>query len=432
MYGGNIMKKILPYLVILSLIGAALPTVLADDGCPPGPPYPECAWDDANCVNVTTEAVMYSPGGGGDPNPGPSPNAPVIKVKWEYDLDFSMDLDECDPECGPCGDCYFHNETWEHDACCCIDGLQVKPIPGGEVRIGFFAVVTDNPVTDIQGVWADVWHPDGSHKYQIELTALDKTTALCEWDHVLGCHPTLITENTMWSAGPFPYNPDTGLPMTWQEDVRHELDQEDAKLYYGEGTLHYCQPGGCYKVGYIATDGLEMSRWLNNTFWYIPTSAIELDFDNVLYDNVQLGVWNKASGDEFFDPAGMSAFPTVKNIGNTPVRLYVWQDDTNFDYTGQSPPPTGTWNVKYKAQMTSDNVNCQSREYFPYETDPGFQGVEIPCVLELCTEEKLDFYINPTKAVNPPFIGEMRLCAYIEGNPGDPLWTSGNWPDPDD
>jgi len=382
------MKKIIALLVIMAMVIPFTPAVLAVD-----PPYPEplsgdCAWDDANCAGpINTTVTMTESGSSSDP--------PIIKCKWEYDLDVMIDLDECPPCEVPAG-CYAEG-IWENDACPCLPGLQVKPILGGDVMVGYYAVVTDpQGVTTIDSVYADIWHPDGEFKYQIELEAIgfdeygdyDKTVALDVWDHVTFCHPDLITYLDYQT-----YN---------ESEILEELDQEQAYIYYGEAPINYCQPGGWYKVGVIANDNYD--SWcdhLFNFFWYIPTSGIEIDFNLVDYGTVAEDYEQQAGGDKNMLTPGL---PTVRNIGNTPVELWVGQDHMGFGKTGV--PPNDEWNVEFAARLSA---NGQKVYYDPEES-----LVRIPGILELCTLEKLDFFITVYKGwEGQTYNGTMDLCAYI-------------------
>jgi hypothetical protein len=419
------MKKVMILLVVCSFLISSCSAIIvvADPVRPPNPTEGEvCAWNTTNCLDpyVITHVNLYDTGN----SIGTDINRPIIKCKWEYDLSVKISIDECDE---PCPACTGHSEGyWEHDACCCIDGLQVKPIPGGDVQIGFYAVVTDNNgVEDIQDVYADVWHPDGQFKYEVVLTPiLDPAIAVQMWDHVMECHEDLVTENTVWA------NTDHGVdenndPITWQDDVRDELLEGLAYLYQATEVINYCQPGGWYKVGYIATDGILDSEMLENFFWYIPTAAIELDFDEMTWTDVKLDVAKTIGGDNqmVYNLPPDEVKPTVKNIGNTPVELYVWQDDTGFGYTGNFPGwdlvdiPFSAWNVKYKAQLTASSTG-NTGWYYPYDTDTDKLGVRIPGVLPLCSQEKLDFTIMVMKDPGfPVYTGELNICAYSNGVP---------------
>ena len=352
-----------------------------------------CTWDDDNCKDpITTIAnvVGGSSGGGGATGGGGQDGAPIIKCKWEYDL--SVMLPPADPCCDPY-DIY-------HDACPYEYGLQVKPVIGGYVTVGYFAIITDpQGVQHVDRVYADVWHPNGEFKYQFELTPVglqgdsyDKSQALAAWSHVTECHSCLITYG------------DWERPEGWtkDQDILWELEEEEAYLYYGEACISYCQPAGDYTVGIIAYDGLDMwSEYLFNTFLYIPTAAVWIDFDTVNYGDIVECVWQQKGGDKSMLTPSL---PTVKNVGNVPVFFTIEQDDMDFGKTA------GAWNVEYKARLSKDG------EY----TEPYLPEIEtrIPGYLGMCTEEKFDFLIHVIKGFpdGEPNVGLMEICAHIYGD----------------
>jgi hypothetical protein len=427
------MKKFIAILIVLAmaLVSAhviADPTENGCEGCPEG----DCAFDDPDCILEIPTSATIAGGNGGQTN-GNSP--PVIKAKWEYDLDVQI---EQDVTCGgPCPDCSDHPELyWIHDACCCIPGLQVKPILYGAVKVGYFAIVTDpEGVAHVDHVYADIWHPDGTFKYQIELFPVgftgdiyDKTIALDIWEHAWDCHSDLIKINDVWAAG-LPIIPGSEPParIAPEDDIYDELNEELAYIFYGEAYIDYCQPGGWYYVGVRAHDGYDAwCPYLFNRFWYIPTAGIDVDFasSGINYGSVPEGIDKWVGGDQDF---GTPAKPTIRNIGNGPVKLYVYQDDMGFGKTA------GVWNVKFDARLSA---NGQVRKYDPEQMDMidiygdpedplnYYPGVYIPGVLPLCTEEKLDFSIHVYKGFpGYTYTGIMELCAFLD-------MDSFEWPAP--
>ena len=394
-------------LVVLALVTSAVSALSAtatDTVIEDVPPADSCGWDQCNPAysdlegteaNIITTATVGSSGGGGG---GSEPGSPIIKCKWEYDLEVVVELEDC-PDCDIPEGCHSPG-IWEHDACPCLEGLQVKPDLGEDVMVGYYAVVTDlQGVADVQNVYADVWHPDGEFKYQVVMEPVGFDTsgyysdveALDIWDHAALCHTDLITVNQDWAAG---------LPVgiTAFDDIRDELDQEEAYLYYGEAPISYCQPGGWYSVGVTAFDTANhQAAYLYNRFWYIPVAAVEIDFDTVNYGSLQIGVRKQAGGD--LDPTTANK-PTVRNIGNTVVELFVEQDGMQFGVDTDGIP-----NAHYDARMGADGT------YVNY--DPNVE-VKIPGQLELCTLDKLDFGIKADKGTNGvTYTGSMMLRACI-------------------
>ena len=409
------MKKILSIFVILIMALVSAQAVMADEQqptyCTPHPPDDGCAWKEnlSECVSTTVTIAGGTGSGTGGTGTVPGNDKPIIKCKWEYDLDFSVNINECDI---PCPQCAEHPDgKWIHDACCQLDGLQVKPRLGKTVKVGYFAIVNDpNGVSTVEEVYADVWHPDGEFKYQVEMHPVDEATAKYEWNHVKDCHFDLITFNQDWITA----NGGEGFDYLW--DIYDEIDEGLAKLYYGEAPISYCQPGGFYTVGVRACDYFnDWSDFLWNQFWYIPTSAIDIDFNSIDYGTVIIDREQKVGGDTTFVQDDNK--PTVRNIGNTPVTIYVWQDDMNFGDTYNYQTNSYEWNVEYDAQLTSNENN--NVRYDPYENkDIGRKGVPLKPTLKLCTQEKIDFSIHVNKAINgETYTGTLCLFAWRAGNP---------------
>jgi len=426
------MKKILSILVVLAMAIVSAQVLAADEVeecCPQGCDF-ECGLEaeyPSEASYISTYVNVIGGGGGGTTE---IETAPIIKAKWEYDEEVEVDMGEC-ADCISCvpGTCLQPGNMYYHDACPCIPGLQVKPILGNSVTVGYYAIVTDpQGVADVAHVYADIWHPDGYFKYQIELHQVglvdpengapldeyDKTIALDIWEHAFECHNDLVTINQDWAAT---------LPaeVSPEADIVDELEEKLAYLYYGEAELDYCQPGGEYLVGVRAHDLTNSwSPFLYNTFWYIPTSAVKVDFNMIDYGGVSVSTEKWVGGDGLMTTPTK---PTVKNIGNTPVNLYVWQDDMGFSDT------YGEWNVKYDARLTADGEEVY---YYPYEfkgdetenTSDDFPGVRIPGVLELCTQEKLDFSIHVLKGEPNSYTGQMELFACMDYPMPSVFWNT--------
>jgi len=417
------MKKILSIMVVITmaLVGFSSIALAIGDGpdfrplpdyCSPNPPE-ECAWrDNYSICNIDTEVTVAGSGGSGGQTGDTNGNLPpVIKAKWEYDLQVEFTPAECVAcDCNLPSSCFepeYSNpeslpEYWHRDACPCIDGLQVLPRLGKTVKVGYYAVVTDpEGISTIANVYADVWHPDGEFKYQIALSPLSKAESIAAFSKVISCHPTLLTVED---------DPSVWIPEFEEDiiaDIEYELTQDLALVYYGEDVIDYCQPGGYYTVGVRAHDIFNTwSAYLYNQFWYIPTTAIKIDFDTVDYGTAMIDYEQWASGDQTF---GTDAYPTIQNWGNTPVDLYVWQDDMGLGMT------SGQWNVRYDVRLASDG---NIKEYDPYQNqDSNHKGVRFDH-LGLCTLDKLDFSIHVKKA-DPgyTYTGKMCLLGYRRGNP---------------
>ena len=404
------MKKILPIMVVLTMVLTALPASIA---------ALEEPVDDLNEAEYLggvedIETIAYvagssGNGGNGGSTGGTGNEAPIIKAKWEYDLDVIINPEDCEPF--PCLNGCDESGNWLHDADPWTPGLQVKPILGCSVNVGYFAVVTDpQGVGTVSAIYADVWHPDCTFKYQIQLYPVEENTLgqIDIWEHAVACHNSLITYNGYEES-----------------EIWDELHQGDAIIYYGEALISYCQPGGYYYVGVRGHDSFgAWSDYLCNMFWYIPTAAVETDFNTLNYGTCVIsntGIFEQdfkwiGGDDMMYDTAGKA---TVRNIGNTPVNLLVWQDDMQFGQTGSA------WNVEFDARLGAPSQNPYVI-YQPYETSGLLPGVIIPGELGLCQKEKLDFSIHvkkgfptdPIEGTPLEYSGSMELYAAMSGIPG--------------
>jgi len=374
------MKKLLTLFIAFAMILTSGIVVADDDDCDCGPgcteDCPECPpYSDLYTVDVDTKVTIAgSPGC----NPGTGGPAgwenPIIKAKWEV-TDTDMNDDDMV--------CY---------------GTQVAPVIGGDKLVHYYAIILQRSA-EIHSAYAYVWHPDCTYKYKVPLSPLGVSDGQLAWDKVKTNNPTVICYNDGYD----------------QAEIDIEIaDYLNCYVYHGCEEINYCQPGGCYKVGVRAFDGMAWSESLWNTFWYIPTAAIEVDFSTVNYGNavtVGTNTWrdgNLVWGDNI---------PTVRNYGNVPVDLKVLQDDMMF-----AKDSTGAWNVEFDARLGPSGGTTHT--YVPYceydqwpnggtEADATFFGT-----LEVCTENKLDFSIH-IKEAEPcaTYQGHMTLFALRHGAP---------------
>jgi hypothetical protein len=188
------------------------------------------------------------------------------------------------------------------------------------------------------------------------------------------------------------------------EEIRHELQQGNAYVYKGCVELHYHQPAGLYRVEVIAHD--DDNNWaipLENHFEYFPLTKAEIDFSTVNYGSVEVSQNKWAPGNNVWD----DGIPSVRNVGNTDLKLTVEQDDMGIGQSG-SPP---VWDVVFDARIGVGDYYAEPPEDLPGMSvtyDP-FTMVEIPDVLHLCNTHKMDFSIHVKKATLPSYTGTMTI-----------------------
>jgi len=309
---------------------------------------------------------------------GGTTTPPIIKCKWERDT--SPCMEEADPTHAVPGSQFL--PPCEYDA---------------EMDVEYWVIVTDpEGVGTVKQVTVDVYHPAGpplfgSWKYQVILEKVNKAE-----DGI----PAYIAAR---DAGLIAYNDGYDDAEVWDE-----LDKCTADVYKGVGQLHYHQPCGDYLVVADACDNgnawaSQAETHLENTFEYVCTSCMEIDFDSLDYGTVEVNTNKWIAGDTKWDdpvgPAPVPNRPTVRNIGNCDIQITVSQDDMGFGFSGPASEPD--WNVEYDARMGSDTVN--EVVYAPYEE------VVLPNKLPLCNTEELDFSIHVQKSMAMTHSGVMTL-----------------------
>lgn len=364
------MKKVLAIVLALALSLALAVPVVASDG-----------------PKDSTTGVTVNQGGG---------SPPIVKAKWEQ-LDPSVSpylLEDGDP---------LHQ----------IPLTQLNPPVAFEATIApqFWAIVTDpQDVSTVDGVWVNVYHPEGmpecaSWKYKLDLYEQVKG--------VIGGMGAIDAFIAAWNAGLVTVGTnETGVPYTYEE-ILDELVQCDANIYMGVGVLDYHQPAGDYLVVADASDinNNWASDWghdVSNLLTYMPIAGIELDFTHVDYGAVDICYDAWVHGDTEFGTGG----PTVRNIGNTEVELYIQQDDMGFSYEGFDPI---TWNVEFDVRLGAPTDSPDI--YF----DPaGIKGdtnlpradawTLIEPTLELCNTEKINFSIHVIQGATGSYSGNMWIA----------------------
>jgi hypothetical protein len=290
---------------------------------------------------------------------------------------------------------------------------QVTPEPGQSKTVTYHAVIKKG-TGDIDSAWAEVYHPDGTYKYEVLLTAVSESTAINLWNDITGTNIDAVTFNMDYYIALF------GEDVTMEEmiaDVLNELQQFD-KLYRGSAPLSYCQPAGWYTVGAIAHDG--SYGWcepLWNHFWYVPFAAFETDFSQVNWGTIQSGETAWVAGDYSMDTPTQ---PTIRNIGNCPINFNITNDDMGFGWDTLLEH----WNVYYDVRL-GHVVDPVDYEPMPDGVHPGMEGTDIPGgPIPLCTEEKIDFSIHIRKPTETSGTGYMWLTAYIDPDPfTQDYWT---------
>lgn len=331
----------------------------------------------ADTHNVTTGLTRDTTGG----------VAPIVKVKWEANANF-----------------YSDDST--------TAGAQFMPtgIKDKDRVIGLCAIVTDDDgLSDIDNVYMDVFYPEGIALGEHHTPLIDQSGLGCGglmqedslsrmekqagWD--LFCDDIRNRNNNLPTFN-------TGYDYDEICNMDGELMKETAAVYCTTKNLSYEDPSGDYKVWAVAQDKNGQQGILENYFRYMPLTAFETDFSHVNYGNVRLNTHKIISGDLTWDAMDQGK-ASVRNVGNTRLKMKVWQDDMGLGKTDSQ------WNVRFDARVGSlaSFVN-----YWP-ET---IRILDDP--LDLSELDEMDFSILITKFppthVDGDFIGNMVLSANSE------------------
>ena len=313
---------------------------------------------------------------------------PVVKCKWEQQpVDVTPYMEDGDPE---------HLK----------DGFQIlPPLEAGATKtICYYAVVTDEEdMGNVAQVFADVYHPTGSPEpYGPSKTGGIQKLPYFKYEIPFSYNCTGDEAEAIVTAA---Y--DAGL-ITFNEpdydvyDVLHELDKGTAALWMGCAEIDYEQPAGLYGV-YVYAIGTndDFSEPLWNQFEYVPACGIEVDFTEIDFGSINLGVEKMIPGDTIWDnPAGIN-HATVRNIGNTWAHVTVEFDDMGFGHDSNE-----NWNVQYDARMGSDNTYYEGN-IMPYEERM------LDNALGLSKKDELDFSIKILKGTGEHF-GTITLECEVE------------------
>jgi hypothetical protein len=278
-------------LLIAVVLGAV---VLAIGLLPRGAGADPCSGE--NCRVVDTLATVT---GGGSP--------PIINAKWE-----TVDMTRY-----PAGVFDYFNGGYADDDPA-TPGLQFAPWLGNDPEERKFriwtAVEDPNGALDVNLVWTNVYHPDGSIKFDQLHMAWLPCDAVGYFDD---SGPSTIV--TLY--GPLLAAVDTQqLTQAEAEEVVTRCYKGEKTIWVVEASISKEQPSGDYTVEVYASDYAgEVSRPRVNSFNVISVVGLVIDFKLVNWGEIKPGFPDVVSGDA---DMRTSDKPTVKNIGNDP--MYIW------------------------------------------------------------------------------------------------------------
>lgn len=171
------------------------------------------------------------------------------------------------------------------------------------------------------------------------------------------------------------------------------LASGQAAVFCGPASLAYDDPAGFYRVK-IAAQNNGATVAADSRFEYLALTVFENDFAAVQYGPVKTNQWKIVLGDKLWG----SGQPTARNIGNTNLRVKIWQNDFGL---GRSE---SGWNIRYEARVG------ESGAFTVYE--PEKSGL-LPAILAVGQSSSLDFgvLIEKFPPAGTAFSGQMLLTA---------------------
>jgi hypothetical protein len=284
---------------------------------------------------------------------------------------------------------------------------QVNVDPGMERSDIYACIVVSDPQgrDTIEKVFAKVYHPDGTYKYQVHarlLNPLDEVDATGIKDCIAdGVAADLISESEAY---------DLALDHGIDYNI---FDQQNWHMYKVYLPMYYHQPAGMYDVKVWATDansGLSQTcstetpcvnnRW----FEWVAGTYLVLDFDSIDFgDALAPGVWTDIDGDL---DMGTPARPTLKNNGNTEVQVSVMFSD----FVGEMfEKRIDLFDAQLRNLQATNNWHDVPGEHFEF---PSMYEQVFTYPIELCRHEKIDFSIHPDSGAVPDiYSGELTIYA---------------------
>jgi hypothetical protein len=288
---------------------------------------------------VTTEAVL-----------GPGTSVPIIDEMFVFDED---------------GDCV------------------VTPNPGtgiDEVWTQFYkyAIVSDpNGISDIATVFEQLRDPNGNPiSTEAQMTDITGDGEVIDvLDDALACGMINQTEydEYVWGLDPF---------------------KAQFKMFKIENQLNNHHAPGDYIVYFKVVDNQGGFSEDTCTFAYLGINAMEIDFDNVNYGAIEVGIEKWVAGDIVFDPTGTSDRPTVKNQGNVNIQISVLGEDM----IGQDSP-------SQTIDASALSVEFMGQHVYDISSSVILEGELTPC-----TPDQISFDINaPPGTTGNSYVGSLSI-----------------------
>lgn len=280
--------------------------------------------------------------------PGSTP--PVIEWKWELP---DMDSNTAGIQYGTVANAHQHDDDMSlgptnppaaHHMMQVAPNLEDQP---QKRQIEYWVAVTDTGgISDITDAFVKVYHPDGTLKYQLHGTANFQPPTVSNPLTPVACS-ALGNETTVGT--PIEAAVHTGQ-MTSAEafTIVDQCNKHQKLVFHMIGELSKEQPSGEYRVEATGVDQSGSTGSMTNWFDVLSVIGLRLDFSNVDFGQILPNTPKWVPGDMTFNPPNDTK-PTVKNVGNDPMKL-------SLLFTNMTGANFGKLITEFDAQLDAEQI----------------------------------------------------------------------------
>lgn len=134
------------------------------------------------------------------------------------------------------------------------------------------------------------------------------------------------------------------------------LAENKATLYCATTTLAFDDPAGNYLVEIASINTQNETATSSSYLKYLELTVLENDFSDIQYGMVTQNEIKYLPGDLDWEN---TEYPSVRNAGNTRLKIIIWQNDFNLGKTEDQ------WNVMYKSRIGKESEYI---DYYPEQT----------------------------------------------------------------
>ncbi len=275
---------------------------------------------------------------------------PVIEWKWEL-----PDMNSSVPgiQYGTATDIHQHDDDMNlspinppaaHNMMQVAPNLEDQP----EVRkVEYWVAVQDiGGISDITDTFVKVYHPDGSLKYQLHGTGNFQAPTATNPLTPVACSALgdATTSGTVLEAAVHSGQMTTAEAFT----IVDQCNKHQKLVFRMVGEISKHQPSGEYKVEATGVDQAGSTGSMTNWFDVLSVIGLRLDFSSVNFGQILPNTPKWVPGDLNFNPP-IDTKPTVKNVGNDPMKL-------SLLFTNMTGNNFGKLITEFDAQLDSEQI----------------------------------------------------------------------------